>query len=285
MRMMCDTLEVSTSGYYAAVARAEGPLSAHAVADARLRLHVCAAYAKSRRRYGAPRVLQAQGLAVAKKRVARLMQEAQLVARSPRRSVITTMSAHSDPIAPNLLARRFSLTDHPDPNRAWVGDMTYVPRRAGWLYLAVLIDLASRVVLGWATGSTLETALPLAAWHHAIQRRGPAPGLIQHTNRGSQYASHDYRAALAAQQAIQSMSRKGDCYDNAVAESFFATLEHELLSDADFHSHHEAHHAILEFMNTGTTRNVGIQPSGTSVHCSTKSSSVKRREQRKPCDH
>ena len=251
VRMMCDALEVSTSGYYAAVARAEGPPSTHTVVDAQLRLHVRAAYTKSHRRYGAPRVhleLHAQGIAVAKKRVARLMQEDQLVARCPRRSVVTTMSAPDDPIAPNLLARRFDVADHPVPDRAWVGDMTYVPTRAGWLYLAVLIDLASRVVVGWATGLTLATALPLAAWHHALHRRNPAPGLLQHTDRGSQYASLEYRSALAAHRAVQSMSRKGDCYDNAVAESFFATLEHELLRDADFHSHREAQQAIFEFI-------------------------------------
>jgi putative transposase len=251
VRLMCAALGVSVSGFYDAEARTHAPRSAHAVADERLRVHVRAVHAKSRRRYGAPRVqreLRAAGIPVATKRVARLMREDRLVARTPRRFVHTTDSAHPEPIAPNLLDRRFALADHPAPDQAWVGDMTYVPTRAGWLYLAVLLDLATRRVVGWATGATLETTLPLAALHHALETRRPAPGVIHHTDRGSQYASHDYRAVLAAHALTQSMSRPGDCWDNAVAESFFATLEHELLAEADFHSHRDAHRAIFEFI-------------------------------------
>ena len=210
-----------------------------------------AAFVRCHGRYGAPRVfleLRATGVTISKKRVARLMREDQLQARTPLAFVCMTDSAHAEPIAPNLLERRFALADHPEPNRAWVGDMTYIPTRSGWLSLAVLIDLATRGIVGWATSASLATALPLMALRHAIARRHPAPGLIQHTDRGSQYASGADRDALAASGMIQSMSRKGDCWDNAVAESFFATLEHELLAGTVFHSHREANAAIFDFI-------------------------------------
>ena len=127
--------------------------------------------------------------------------------------------------------------------------MTYVPTRAGWLYLAVLLDLASRRVVGWAVGTTLATALPLTALQRALAWRQPAAGLLHHTDRGSQYASADYRAMLTTHGVVPSMSRRGNCWDNAVAESFFATLEHELLATADFHSHRDAERAIAAFID------------------------------------
>jgi transposase InsO family protein len=253
MRLMCEALGVSVSGCYDALARQAAAPSAHAVADEQLRVHVRAVHQKSRQRYGAPRVhreLQAQGVLVARKRVARLMREDGLVGRRHRKFVRTTNSNHAEPIAPNLLARRFDLTAHPTPDRAWVGDVTYVPTRSGWLYLAVLLDLATRRVVGWATGTTLATALPLAALERALRTRRPAPGLICHSDRGCQYASREYRAVLAAHGVQQSMSRRGDCWDNAVAESFFATLEHELLADADFMTPREAHAAVAAFIDT-----------------------------------
>jgi transposase InsO family protein len=254
VRLMCRALGVSVGGYYAARHR---PASARAQADERLRVHVRAAHRKSRGRYGAPRILEelkAEGITTSEKRVARLMREDGLVARPKRRFVVTTDSAHTEPVAPNLLARRFALAAHPTPDRAWVGDLTYIPTREGWLYLAVLLDLTTRRVVGWATGATLETALPLAALRQALAERRPAAGLIAHSDRGSQYASQAYRAVLAAHGAVQSMSRKGDCWDNAVAESFFSTLEHELLDDADFHSRHEAQRAIFEFIEVWYNR-------------------------------
>lgn len=253
VQLMCDALGVSESGFYDAVARQSAPPSARAVADERYRVHVRAAHRKSHGRYGAPRVhaeLKAQGERLAKKRVARLMREDALVGRRRAKRVCTTDSAHAEPVAPNLLARHFGLADHPAPDRVWVGDLTYIPTRDGWLFLAVLLDLATRRVVGWATGPTLATALPLAALRHAIQQRQPPPGLLQHTDRGSQYASQEYRAALAAQGMQQSMSRKGDCWDNAVSESFFATLEHELLAEADFHTRREAHLAVARFIES-----------------------------------
>lgn len=254
VRLMCRALGVSVGGYYAARHR---PASARAQADERLRVHVRAAHRKSRGRYGAPRILEelkAEGITTSEKRVARLMREDGLVARPKRRFVVTTDSAHTEPVASNLLARRFALAAHPTPDRAWVGDLTYIPTREGWLYLAVLLDLTTRRVVGWATGATLETALPLAALRQALAERRPAAGLIAHSDRGSQYASQAYRAVLAAHGAVQSMSRKGDCWDNAVAESFFSTLEHELLDDADFHSRHEAQRAIFEFIEVWYNR-------------------------------
>jgi putative transposase len=252
MRLMCTALDVSVSGYYAAVARTRTP-SAQAVADERLRVHVRAVHRKSRGRYGAPRVhaeLRAQGEPVAKKRVARLMREDGLAGRRARARVRTTDSAHAEPVAPNRLARRFGLADHPVPDRVWVGDLTYIPTREGWLFLAVLLDLATRRVVGWAMGATLATALPLAALHQALRERRPPPGLVQHTDRGVQYASLAYRVELAAHAIEQSMSRKGDCWDNAVSESFFATLEHELLAEADFRTRREAHLAVAAFIET-----------------------------------
>jgi transposase InsO family protein len=257
VRLMCTALGVSVSGFYDAQARRNGPPSARAVQDEQLLVKVRTAFRKSRRSYGAPRIqceLQDQGIPIARKRVARLMREDQLVARARRRFVHTTDSAHAEPIAPNLLERRFDPADYPIVDRAWVGDMTYVPTREGWLFLAVLLDLCSRRVVGWATGTTLATTLPLAALHQALRLRQPGPGLIQHTDRGSQYASHEYRAVLDARDFVQSMSGKGDCWDNAVAESFFATLEHELLAGADFHSRREAHHAIFEFIEVWYNR-------------------------------
>jgi transposase InsO family protein len=251
VQLMCRALDVSLSGYYEAKARlAQGP-SIRARADERLLVHVRAAFTKSHGRYGAPRILRAlraQDVHVGKHRIARVMRADGLRARVPQAFVCTTDSRHADPIAPNLLERRFAITDHPVPNRAWVGDMTYIPTRSGWLYLAVLIDLATRMVVGWATSASMTTALPLRALQHALARRRTAPGLIGHTDRGSQYASAEYRAALAQQQMRQSMSRKGDCWDNAVAESFFATLEHELLAHTVLHSHHEANVALTDFI-------------------------------------
>jgi putative transposase len=163
-----------------------------------------------------------------------------LRARVPQAFMCTTNSRHADPIAPNPLARRFAMTYHPVSNRAWAGDMTDVPTRCDCLYLAVLIDRATRMVVGCATSTSMATALPLRALQHAITRRQPAPGLIEHTHRGSQYAS-------AAQLMRRSMSRKGDCWDNAVTERFFATREHELLAHTVLHSHHEANVALTDF--------------------------------------
>src|SRR6185437_3139862 len=185
--LMCTALAVTPSGFYAAQHR---PPSARAQDDERLLVGVRAAHAKSRRRYGAPRVhreLAAQGERVSEKRVARLMRDDGLVARATRRFIRTTDATHADPIAPNLLARQFAIEAHA-LNAAWVSDITYVPTREGWLFLAAVIDLASRRVVGWAMDDTMETPLPLAALRMAIVQRGDVTQTIHHSDRGSQYA-------------------------------------------------------------------------------------------------
>jgi len=253
VRLMCDALGVSPSGFYASRVREKASPSLRSVADERLLVCVRAVHRRSRGSYGAPRVhqeLMGDGIAVARKRVARLMREDGLVGRRRRKFIRTTDSDHTNPIAPNILARRFSLVDHPVRDRAWCGDMTYIPTREGWLYLAVLLDLSSRRVVGWATGTTLATKLPLMALRQALQARCPEVGLIHHTDRGAQYASEDYRAVLAGHGIRQSMSGKGDCWDNAVSESFFSTMEHELLANVTFHTRREAHLAIAEYIES-----------------------------------
>lgn len=254
VRLMCRVLAVSAAGFYAAQRRA---LSARAERDAALRLEVRVTHAKSRCRYGAPRVhaeLRARGERVGKKRVARLMREEGLVGRRPRRWVRTTDSRHADPIAPNVLDRQFAVAEAPELNRVWVGDLTYVPTREGWLFLAIVLELASRRVVGWAMRETLEADLALAALRMALADRVPAPGLIHHSDRGSQYTCADYQTVLAAHGLVASMSKKGDCWDNAVAESFFATLETELILEADWATRDEARLAIFEFIEAWYNR-------------------------------
>jgi putative transposase len=254
VRLMCAALAVSESGYYAAQHRR---LSARHVTDARLRVEVRAAYAKSRRRYGAPRVhqqLRADGVHVAKKRIARVMREEGLVARARRRFVRTTDTAHAGAVSANVLARQFAVAASADLDRVWVSDITYIPTRAGWLYLAVVLDLASRRVVGWAMRDSLEETLTLDALHMALAQRRPAAGLLHHSDRGRQYASATYRALLTQHGITSSMSRTGNCWDNAVAESFFATLEHELLVDEMFIAHDDARRAIFEFIEVWYNR-------------------------------
>ena len=254
VRLMCRVLEVSPAGYYASLARSP---SWHAVIDEVLMAHVRIAHHESGGTYGAPRVrqeLQAEGLPVSTKRVARLMREDGLVARSPkRRRVSTTNSNHSDPIAPNLLARQFDVNGIAI-NSVWVADLTYIPTREGWLYLATELDLGSRRCVGWAMRDDMEVDLPLAALRMARQARRPGPGLIHHSDRGSQYAAREYRRELAAHGMIASMSGKGDCYDNAVAESFFATLEFELIMQNDWWTKAEARRAIFRYIKTWYNR-------------------------------
>jgi transposase InsO family protein len=190
--------------------------------------------------------LRAQGHVVSRKRVARLMQQEGLQARRKRRFRTTTDSKHKLPIAPNELARDFEVIA---PNVAWVTDITYVWTREGWLYLAALLDLFSRRVVGWATSDNLSTTLALDALAMAVRARKPPQGVIHHSDRGCQYASEDYREALAAAGIRRSMSRKGDCWDNAVAESFFSSIKAELIHDADFHDRRSAAAAIDEYIH------------------------------------
>jgi transposase InsO family protein len=234
--VLCGVLGVTRGGYYAWKRR---PEPARAKADAQLSAEIAATHKRSRGTYGSPRVhkdLQARGVRVGKKRVERLMRESGIVAKRKRRFRRTTDSNHPGPIAPNILERKF---DVDVPNRAWVTDVTYVWTLAGWLYLAVILDLFSRRVVGWAASANNDRCLALEALRRALASRKVQPGMIHHSDRGSPYASDEYRGALSSNGLIASMSRKGDCWDNAVAESFFATLKGELI-DHELYATREA---------------------------------------------
>lgn len=242
---MCRVLRVSRSGYYAwRCDRAHVAPSRNAAFDAKVE----AAHRASRGRYGSRRVqreLNEAGIRCSRNRVAHAMRRLDLKARGRRRFKATTDSKHTFEVAPNLLERNFAAAQ---PNRAWVGDITYVPTHEGWLYLAVLIDLYSRRVVGWATSRHIDRHLVLDALRMALGARRPAAGLIHHTDRGSQYTSNDYRDALKGAGLVCSMSRKGDCWDNAVAESFFATIKVEELRHHDFATREHARDAILQYL-------------------------------------
>lgn len=244
--VLCRVLAVTSSGFYAWVKRAP---SKRDVANRQLAVEIAAIHRESRGTYGSPRVtaeLRANGRAVSRKRVARLMRHLGLHARHKRRFKRTTDSNHSNPIAPNVIGRMFSASE---PNRVWVTDVKAVPTGEGWLYVAPVIDLFSRKVVGLAMRDANDTDLALAALNAAVSQRSPAPGLIHHSDRGSPYASERYRNRLDAIGSIASMSRSGDCWDNAVAESFFSTLEHEVLTDIGFATQDDAARAIEEYIN------------------------------------
>jgi transposase InsO family protein len=245
VEFMCEQLEVSRSGFYA---WAERPESARQQQDQQLAQQVEKAHRDSRGIYGSPRVhaeLQAQGLKVSRKRVARLMGEQKLEARRRRRTVRTTDSNHSHPVAPNILERDFSPGQ---PNSTWATDITYVWTSEGWLYLAVVLDLFSRRVVGWSMSERIDTQLVLGALEMALEGRQPPKGLIHHSDRGSQYASAEYRQALASRGIQCSMSRKGNCWDNAVVESFFSSLKQELVYTTDFATRLQARSALFEYI-------------------------------------
>ena len=245
VRALCRVLEVSRAGFYAWQTRAP---SSHAQADTRLGLAIAAIHAESRQRYGSPRVhaeLVDRGHRTSRKRVARLMRHRGLAGRRRRRFRTTTDSRHPFPVAPNVLARQFT---QPTLDRAWVTDITYIPTGEGWLYLAVILDLCSRFVVGWAMSERITRELTLDALAMALVRRQPLPGLLHHSDRGSQYASDDYQAVLAAAGLVGSMSRRGNCWDNAVAESFFATVKVELVHDATWATRAAARAALFEYI-------------------------------------
>ena len=245
--MTCRLLGVSTSGYYAWRAR---PASRRSDRDQQLGARVRDAHAASKGRYGSPRVhaeLLASGERVSRKRVARLMKEANIAGRKRGRTRKTTNSNHALPIAPNVLKRDFTATA---PNQTWVTDITFLWTRQGWLYLAVILDLFSRRVVGWATSANVDRHLALAALNAALRDRRPSKGLVHHSDRGSTYASADYRNALALHGVECSMSRKGDCWDNAVAESFFASLKREVEDIDQQESHAQANATIADYIDT-----------------------------------
>ena len=242
---MCSVLGVSVSAYY----EWEGEqVSAHERRDSELLELIRALFAEFHGRYGAPRIhdeLTKRGVHVSRKRVGRLMRESLLCAKSRRKFKATTDSNHALPVAPNLLEQRF---DADRPNAVWVGDITYLRTRQGWMYLAVIVDLFSRKVVGWSLRERMSAELVCEALDAAVEQRCPPPGLIFHSDRGSQYASRAFRRRLWRYRMRQSMSRKGNCWDNAVAESFFATLKKELVRDHAFATRATARSAVFEYI-------------------------------------
>lgn len=233
-------LEVRRSGFYAWCKRKP---SKHSQEDMRLSIAVKAAFKEYGGHYGSPRLAPAVG--AGRHRVARLMREQKLRARQRRRFAKTTNSAHSLAIAPNLLARNFTASA---PDRAWVTDVTYLPTREGWLYLAIVLDLFSRRVVGWGMSNRNDEELTMSALQLAIDLRRPAAGLLHHSDRGVTYASGGYQGLLAKHHMLCSMSRKGNCWDNAVAESFFSTLEFECSRGEIFASRAEARRLVREYI-------------------------------------
>jgi putative transposase len=242
---LCRVLKVRRSGFYAWVEREE---SRHAKEDRKLGLEVRVAFVASKRRYGSPRLyrdLRRAGVAIGRHRVARLMREHGLRARPRRRFVATTDSRHQQPTARNILARDFAPTQ---PNRVWAADVTYLPTREGWLYLAVILDLYSRRVIGFAMSERNDENLTLAALRMALEQRQRAPGLVHHSDRGTTYASGRYQDMLSKHGLICSMSRKGNCWDNAPVESFFSTLDIECARGQMFSSRAAARRDVIEYI-------------------------------------
>lgn len=222
---MCRTLGVGVSGYFAWWRR---PENRYVQADVTLTMSIHKIHQQSRGTYGAPRVqavLADEGLQVSRARITRLMKAAGLRVRCKRKFRSTTNSKHRHPVAENLLNREFTADR---PNQKWVTDITYLPTQEGWMYLAVVMDLFSRKIVGWAMRKTLHTELVVAALTMAQRIRRPGQGILHHSDQGVQYASSEYRQALERLEALQSMSRTGECWDNAAMESFFATLKMEL---------------------------------------------------------
>jgi putative transposase len=242
---MCDALEVSASGYYAWVDRDDSPT---AVARMTLAKTIAEIHAEVRSRYGSPRMtaeLIARGHPCSENTVAKIMREHGIRAKGARRRVRTTDSNHRLPVAENHLARDFN----PDePNRAWSADITYVPTREGWLYLAVVEDLFSRMIVGWSMADHMESRLVVDALGMAIARRRPLANLIAHSDRGSQYASEHYQRILAGAGLQCSMSEVGQCWDNAPVESSFGSLKRELAPDDEFATRDQAQAAIFEYL-------------------------------------
>lgn len=245
LKQICKVLKVSRSGYYDWKKR---PMSPHEQANQELLAQIKSIYQISHGTYGSPRVhayLHRHGWQCGRNRVARLMRENKIVARkSHRRHPMTTQQRLGSRIAPNLLNREFSAQL---PNQKWVTDITYIDTAEGWLYLAVILDLHSRRVVGWSMSDQLDSNLTDSAWQMALFTRQPPPGLLHHSDRGSQYTSENYLQQLADQQCQVSMSRTGNCYDNAVMESFFSTLKEECAT-VQFESKASARTCIFEYI-------------------------------------
>jgi putative transposase len=243
--VMSRVLGVSRSGYYAWRRR---PESRWAQENAALVVEIRKAYAVGRGVYGSPRVrreLEDRGIRVGRHRVARLMRENGIRAKAPKRFRVTTKSDHEHAVAENVLERRFWAKE---PDQAWVSDISYVWTKEGWLYLAVILDLCSRMVVGWSMRPSLGTELALGALQMALTRRNPKAGLVHHSDRGVQYASRSYRRMLQDTGLVCSMSRKGNVWDNAVAESFFGTMKRERVHGERFETRSAAQSAIYEYI-------------------------------------
>ena len=245
VRLLCRVLGVSRSSYYAWCRR---PESRRTQANRRLVVAIRVAHTASRGTYGSPRIyaeLRAQGEPCGRHRVARLMRQHGIRAKQARRFRVTTDSAHGRPVAPNLLARHFRA---PGINQRWVTDLTYVATHEGWLYVAVVLDLYSRRVVGWAMQPRMSQELVLAALRMAVTQRRPPRGLLHHSDQGGQYAGPAYQAFLARHGIRPSMSRRGDCWDNAVVESFFKTLKTELVYHRSYRTRAEARGDVFDYI-------------------------------------
>jgi transposase InsO family protein len=242
---MCQVLDISPSGYYAWRGR---PPSRRQEENEALVEQIHTVHEQSRRTYGSPRIteeLQAQGVSCSRNRVARLMKEHGIQVKVKPAFKVTTCSKHERPIAPNLLQQDFAVDQ---PNRVWISDISYIATGEGWLYLCIVMDLFARKIIGWSMQTTLSQQLVLAAFDMAYQRTQPGEGVIFHSDRGSQYASGAFRKTLARKKFRQSMSRKGDCYDNAVAESFFHTLKVEEVYPCLYATRAQARQRIFDYI-------------------------------------
>lgn len=243
--VMCRVLDVSESGFYAWRKR---PTCQRDREDAQLTQEIQQVFERHQGRYGSPRMyreIKDQGRKISRKRVARLMREAELSAQRKRRRVLTTKRDATHPVAPNLLNREFTATT---PNTKWVTDITYIPTMQGWLYLSVILDVYSRAVVGWSMSTTCDEALAENALQMAVARRRPSPGFLHHSDRGCQYTSHAYQQQLKYIGAVVSMSRKGNCWDNAAMESFFGSLKEECVGNTVYASHEDARLALFTYL-------------------------------------
>jgi transposase InsO family protein len=242
---MCKILEVSRSGYHNYVRR---KLSQRKLENQFLLKHIKAIYTEYRGIYGSPRIykeLRKRGIFCNRKRVVRIMRINGIRAKTKRKYKITTNSVHNFPIAENIIGQKFNSSE---VNKIWVSDITYIWTKEGWLYLCCILDLCSRMIVGWFIETTLSSRLVIAALQQAVGSRGENPGIIFHSDRGSQYASKEVKNFLRKHKMLQSMSRKGNCYDNAVMESFFHTIKSELISFEKFQTRDEAKMKVFEYI-------------------------------------